>query len=56
MERFCLKKLLTRSWVVVLVCFLGLSPAAGQGYEYALGTGDILRVNVFGHEDLSGEF
>jgi len=56
MERFGLKKLLTRSWVVVLVCFLGLSPAAGQDYEYALGTGDILRVNVFGHEDLSGEF
>ena len=56
MERFGLKKLLTRSWVVVLVCLLGLSPAVSQDYEYSLGTGDLLRVTVFGHEDLSGEF
>ncbi len=27
-----------------------------QDAEYTLGTGDILRVTVFGHEDLSGEF
>ena len=56
MERFGLKKLLTRSWAVVLVCLLGLSPAVSQDYEYSLGTGDLLRVTVFGHEDLSGEF
>jgi polysaccharide export outer membrane protein len=42
--------------VAVLVCLLGLSPAVSQGYEYSLGTGDLLRVTVFGHEDLSGEF
>ena len=47
---------LTRSWVVVLVCLLGFSPSASQGLEYSLGTGDLLRVTVFGHEDLSGEF
>ncbi len=56
MERFGLKNLLTRSWVAVLVCLLGLSPAVSQGYEYSLGTGDLLRVTVFGHEDLSEEF
>ncbi len=54
--RFCPSGWLTRSWVVVLVCLLGLSPAVSQDYEYSLGTGDQLRVNVFGHEDLSGEF
>ncbi len=45
-----------RSWLVVVVCLLGLSPAVSQGYEYGLGTGDLLRVTVFGQEDLSGEF
>ena len=45
-----------RSWLVVLICLLGFNPAVSQGYEYALGTGDQLRVTVFGHEDLSGEF
>jgi len=47
---------LIRSWLIVFVCLLGLSPAAGQEYEYSLGTGDVLRVTVFGQEDLSGEF
>ena len=28
----------------------------GQGFEYKLGSGDRLRVTVFGHDDLSGEF
>jgi polysaccharide export outer membrane protein len=35
---------------------LGSSPAVSQDYEYSLGTGDQLRVTVFGHVDLSGEF
>jgi polysaccharide export outer membrane protein len=35
---------------------LGLSPAVSQDYEYGLGTGDQLRVTVFGQENLSGEF
>jgi protein involved in polysaccharide export with SLBB domain len=47
---------LVRCWAVVVVCLLGFGPAAGQEYDYALGTGDRLRVTVFGHPDLSGEF
>jgi len=27
-----------------------------QDFEYKLGTGDEIRITVFGHEDLSGEF
>ena len=34
-----------------------IAPAWAQGSrEYQLGPGDLLRVVVFGHEDLSGEF
>ena len=33
----------------------GAEAARAQG-EYRLGSGDIVRVTVFGHEDLSGEF
>ncbi len=40
----------------MVVCLLGFSPAVSQVYEYGLGTGDLLRVTVFGQEDLSGEF
>ena len=47
---------LIRFWAIVLICLLGSSPAVSQDYEYSLGTGDFLRVTVFGHEDLSGEF
>jgi polysaccharide export outer membrane protein len=47
---------LIRSWVIVVFWLLGFGPAVGQVYEYSLGTGDLLRVTVFGHEDLSGEF
>lgn len=40
--------------------FSGLWPigglAAGEPLEYLLGTGDKVRVTIFGHEDLSGEF
>lgn len=32
------------------------APAAWAQSEYRLGSGDIVRVTVFGHEDLSGEF
>ena len=37
-----------------LLAVLGASPA--RGVEYTFGTGDQLRITVFGHEDLSGEF
>ncbi len=47
---------LIRFWAIVLICLLGSSPAVSQDYEESLGTGDFLRVTVFGHEDLSGEF
>jgi polysaccharide export outer membrane protein len=47
---------LIRFWAIVLICLLGSSPAVSQDYEYSLGTGDQLRVTVFGHEDLSGDF
>ena len=37
-----------------MLAVIGTSPA-GEA-EYAFGTGDKLRITVFGHEDLSGEF
>lgn len=43
-------------WAIVFICLFGSSPAVSQDYEYSLGTGDHLRVTVFGHENLSGEF
>jgi protein involved in polysaccharide export with SLBB domain len=43
-------------WAVVVVCLLGAAPALGEEDDYALGTGDRLRVTVFGQPDLSGEF
>jgi len=45
-----------RFWALALVCLLGAAPALGQEGDYALGTGDRLRVTVFGQPDLSGEF
>ena len=42
----------------VLVCFGFVTPQAvsQDNSGYKLGTGDKVRVTVFGHEDLSGEF
>lgn len=42
--------------MIVVVGLFGLDPAVGQEDEYSLGTGDRLRINVFGQLDLSGEF
>jgi len=47
---------LTGFLAIVLISLFGFGPAVGQGGEYSLGTGDRLRINVFGHVDLSGEF
>ena len=47
---------LVGSWAIVLICLLGFGPALGQVEDYSLGTGDRLRVTVFGHPDLSGEY
>ena len=47
----------TRLTAAVFLLFsLAIPPALSQEASYRLGTGDQLRVTVFGHEDLSGEF
>ena len=46
--------LLAAPFLAICLALL-LAPAWAQG-EYRLGPGDIVRVTVFGHEDLSGEF
>lgn len=43
----------------LLICLSGVSAASAQSRaasEYRLGSGDEVRVTVFGQEDLSGEF
>ena len=51
---------MARPTAAPLALLLGLLVGAGAGLaaevEYTLGTGDRLRITVFGHEDLSGEF
>ena len=43
--------------LIVLLAFLaGAAPDAAGQAGYTFGTGDRLRLTVFGHEDLSGEF
>ena len=41
--------------VVLIVC-TALPPAYAQTDSYQLGSGDRVRVTVFGEEELSGEF
>jgi len=44
-------------WIVLLIGFAGAPPAPAQQLdEYRTGSGDKLRVTVFGHDDLSGDF
>lgn len=47
-----------RSRLAALALLLSAAVATGQtgSIEYRLGAGDRLKVTVFGHEDLSGEF
>ncbi len=53
---------LARRHISKLILFIafglltGISLAYGEQPEYTFGAGDQLRVTVFGHEDLSGEF
>lgn len=42
--------------VILLLISFAITPAFGQKIPYRLGTGDQVRVTVFGHEDLSGDF
>ena len=44
------------SLIVLLGCLAGAVPGAAGQAEYTFGTGDRIRLTVFGHEDLSGEF
>lgn len=51
------RSLTARVTAAVLLLFsLMIAPAHSQEAQYRLGTGDQLRVTVFGHEDLSGNF
>ena len=51
---------MTRFIVVGLTAWLGMLavvvPCTAASSEYEFGTGDRVRITVFGHEDLSGEF
>jgi len=44
------------SLVILAICAFWIYSAFAEDSDYTLGTGDIVRVTVFGHEDLSGEF
>ena len=40
----------------MLGALAGPAPCSAEQMEYRFGTGDEIRITVFGHEDLSGEF
>lgn len=42
--------------LIALVCAVPLATASGGGGAYRLGSGDQVRVTVFGEEDLSGTY
>ncbi len=49
-------KWLLRFAAIAMLSLGGASLATAEEFDYKLGTGDQLRINVFGHTDLSGEF
>ena len=53
-----LRSIVCRAIMFAFVAAVGLCPglALAGAVEYKLGSGDLLRVVVYGHEDLSGEF
>ncbi len=53
-----LRSIVRRAIMFAFVAAVGLWPglALAGAVEYELGSGDLLRIVVFGHEDLSGEF
>ena len=55
-RRLCGAGFSALAFAAILVVLAGVSGARAQTDEYTLGAGDQLRVTVFGHEDLSGEF
>ena len=48
--------LICGSVAAMIGIFWGPAPSAAQQTEYRFGTGDEIRITVFGHEDISGEF
>ncbi len=54
-RRLCRAMLGVAGFCAVLLLVAG-SPATAQELDYRLGTGDQIRVTVFGHVDLSGQF
>ena len=44
------------SVAILLGVLAGPAPCSAEQTEYRFGTGDEIRITVFGHEDLSGEF
>ena len=51
-----LKRFLTFAATVLLLGFVGVPPSLAVYEVYTLGSGDKLRITVFGEEELSGEF
>jgi polysaccharide export outer membrane protein len=56
MLHLALRPLAAVAVVASLSLYSTAVPAVAQSNEYRLDTGDHLRITVFGHEDLSGEF
>ena len=48
--------LVSGSRAVLLGVCLAVAPCSAEQIEYTFGAGDRIRITVFGHEDLSGEF
>lgn len=43
-------------WIVALVTLACAGQAVAAEHQYTLGTGDKIRITIFGHKNLSGEF
>jgi polysaccharide export outer membrane protein len=56
MGRATRRTILVSLFLISGLCFGLTSAGAGEMDGYRLGSGDLLRVVVFGHQDLSGEF
>ena len=51
-----MRRILSFAVLISLVCSTGAFAAGGERAEYRLGSGDKIKVTVFGHDDLSGQF
>ena len=50
------RRLLTILLITALACFAGAGNAQDASAIYRLSSGDQIKITVYGHEDLSGEF